>query len=971
MALSDIQKITSSTKTYIVCKGDTLSQIAQQCKNVGMSGYAGTNPNTTGVQQIQKLNPDIKNPDLIYVGQDILLRVDSGESGRKETQNKDQKATITAFGLQAKDEADASSRTVFATWAWSRHSTTDHYEVKWLYSTGDGVAFIGSKSDETERQSVYNAPENALYVKFQVRPISKTKKTGNNEVHQWTAEWSTVKTYDFKNNPPSKPSDPTDSDVTFDGYKMTVTLNNISEELNATHIHIQVWENDKIFRNGTVKISNGKVSYSCTCAAGKNYKVRYCSVRGSSSSDWTNFSSEFSTIPAGTEGIYSLYMLSSTSVNVSWYDDVTAESYEVQCTPQKEFFEAGGNTGITSVTVSGNKDSSGKTRTPKANTIITGLEADSEYFFRVRSVNSKGSSAWSEIVSIGIGGIPSAPTTWASRTTVGVGDDLILYWIHNTTGGSRQTEARLELTVGNKTPEIHHLTFGTSDSTNNDTTKTVNVPNFTLKDGVEIKVLMPYANTLEPTLDPKVDVCLNVNEIGAIPIKPSGSNTYYWDANSLITFKYNQSESCWYLTDCSTEGSATSYNINTSEYPDGTVLKWRVQTAGIVTNQNGYVYGEWSVERTVEIHAQPTLELSITDVNGDNFTQLTSLPFNIKASAGPAVQKPISYVISIIANESYDTVDNIGNPRSVKAGEEVYYKYEDTSANPLMVPISANNVNLENNVSYTVNCTVAMDSGLTGVATSEPFTVAWDDDELWPDAEITYDKDTFTTLIKPYCMDNLTNRLIENVTLSVYRREFDGGYTELATDLNNLEGTWITDPHPSLDYARYRIVAVNNTTGRVSYYDMPGYSIQEKAIIIQWDEQWTNFDELPIDDDVNTYSLEAPPWTGSLLRLPYNIDISDQHASEVELVKYIGRKRPVSYYGTQEDHTSSWSFVFDKTDAETLYGLRRLASWLGDVYVREPSGSSYWANISVSMDIQHRELTIPVTIDITRVEGGK
>lgn len=963
MALSDIQKITSSTKTYIVCKGDTLSQIAEQCIKVNMSGYSGLSTYNAGIKQIQKLNPDIKNPDLIYVGQDILLRVDSGESGRKETTTKAQTATITAFGLQAKNEADASSRTVFATWAWSK-GNTDHYEVKWLYSTGDGVAFIGSKTNETEKQSVYNAPENALYVKFQVRPISKTKKSGNNDVHIWTAGWSTVKTYDFKNNPPSKPSEPADSDVKIDEYKMTVTLNNISEELNATHIQIQVWENDKIYRNGTVKISNGKVSYNCTCEAGKNYKVRYRSVRGSSYSDWTNFSNEYSTIPAGTEGIYSLYMMSSTSVNVSWFDDATAESYEVQYTAQKELFDSGNNNGVSSVTIGGEKD-----RTPKANAIITGLEADSEYFFRVRSVNKQGYAPWSEIVSIGIGGVPSAPTTWSSRTTVGVGDELTLYWIHNTAGGSRQTEARLELTAGNKTPVIHQLTFGTSYSTNANTTKAVDISNFTLSDGVEIKVFMAYANTLEPTQE--TNICLNVNGTGVIPIKLSGSNTYYWDANSLVTFVYDESESCWYLTDCSAEGSATSYSIDTSEYPEGTVLKWRVQTAGIIANQNGYVYGDWSVERTVEIHAQPTLALSITDVNGDSFTQLTSLPFNITAVAGPSVQKPISYVVSIVANDSYETVDNIGNPQSIKAGEEVYYQYVDTPTNPLTVTISANNVNLENNVNYTVNCTVAMDSGLTGAATSEPFTVAWDGDELWPDAEITYDKDTFTTLIKPYCMDNLTGQLIENVTLSVYRREFDGGYTELATNLDNLEGTWITDPHPSLDYARYRIVAVNGSTGRVSYYDMPGYPIQEKAIIIQWNEQWTNFDELPIDDDINAYSLEAPPWTGSLLRLPYNIDISDQHASEVELVKYIGRKRPVSYYGTQEEHTSSWSFVFDKTDSETLYGLRRLASWLGDVYVREPSGSGYWASISVSMDIQHCELTIPVTIDITRVEGGK
>ena len=60
----------------------------------------------------------------------------------------------------------------------------------------------------------------------------------------------------------------------------------------------------------------------------------------------------------------------------------------------------------------------------------------------------------------------------------------------------------------------------------------------------------------------------------------------------------------------------------------------------------------------------------------------------------------------------------------------------------------------------------------------------------------------------------------------------------------------------------------------------------------------------------------------------------------------------------------------DKSDEETLYALRRLAKWMGDVYVREPSGSGYWANASVSISQKHCEVTIPVTLNITRVEGG-
>ena len=206
--------------------------------------------------------------------------------------------------------------------------------------------------------------------------------------------------------------------------------------------------------------------------------------------------------------------------------------------------------------------------------------------------------------------------------------------------------------------------------------------------------------------------------------------------------------------------------------------------------------------------------------------------------------------------------------------------------------------------------------------------------------------------------------LIEDITLSVYRREFDGSFVEIMTGIENTSGRTVTDPHPSLDYARYRIVATDKNTGAVSYCDLPGEPVGAKEVVIQWNEDWSYFDVNEEDE------LQQPPWAGSMLKLPYNIDVSDKYSSDVSLINYIGRKRPVSYYGTQLGETSSWKVDIPKDDKETLYALRRLAIWMGDVYVREPSGSGYWANIKVSFSQTHCEVKIPVTIDITRVEGG-
>ena len=400
----------------------------------------------------------------------------------------------------------------------------------------------------------------------------------------------------------------------------------------------------------------------------------------------------------------------------------------------------------------------------------------------------------------------------------------------------------------------------------------------------------------------------------------------------------------------------SSYAIDTSKYVEGTVIQWRVRTAGITKT-----FGDWSIQRTVDVFAPATLELTVTNVNGGSVETLTSFPFYVSGLAGPRTQLPIGYHLSIVSNEIYETVDRVGNFKMVNKGEEVYGKYFDTS-DPLLVELSASNLDLENNVSYTVLCIASMNSGLTAQSQCE-FKVAWTDEEYEPNLEIGIDKEAYTASIHPYCRD-ISGRLVEGVMLSVYRREFDGGFTEIASEIDNASNIYVTDPHPALDYARYRVVATSKDTGAVSFYDPPGYPVACKSVILQWDEAWSSFDASEESE------MEQPVWSGSLLRLPYNIDVSDDSSPDVSLVEYIGRKHPVGYYGTQRGVSSTWKVEIEKSDEETLYALRRLQNWMGDVYVREPSGSGYWAHLTVSFSQTHCKLTIPVTLSITRVEGG-
>ena len=888
-------KLSSDGKYVTVEKGDTLWDIAEEFLK-----------DPYKYKQLAAIN-DISNPNLIGIGEKIYLS-STGTSTKKKNSNF---VTIKQFGLQADVE-----NTLLVTWEWTK-SNTEEYKVEWAYYTKDKVWFRESEVTTKYKYSTYSIPDIATHVRVRIKPIAKnTKVVDGKKTAEWVAVWTAFKDNQFtvsKELPPTKPSTPS---LEIEDYKLKMELNNVDSDTTKIKFEIVQDNKSKAFETKTVTVKTGYAVYTRTVPAGSVYKVRCKAVRGSLESDWTDYTNNVGTAPAAPAEIIKLKALSETSVSIDWTNVKNVDTYVVEYTTKKGYFDSNPSE-VKSATVDG---------TVVGHAEITGMETGEEYFFRVKATNSEGDSAWTPIKSIKIGKKPVAPTTWSSTTTVICGEPLNLYWVHNAEDGSSQTYAELELIIGGNT--------------------------------------------------------------------------------QTLTIKNDRSEE--------DKDKTSVYTVSTSDYPEGTKIQWRVRTSGITNT-----YGDWSIQRTVDIYAPPTLELNIVTSDNGSIETVTAFPFYISALAGPSTQAPTGYQLSISSNEIYETVDAVGNVKMVNEGEAIFSKFYDTS-DPLMVEVSADNLNLENGVSYTVHCTVSMNSGLVTEASAE-ISVSWAEVEYVPNAEINVDDKIFTATLRPYCekeeisyykvtessgiytktteeLNSVwgeevaggftttneqvysgttaegediyyciveTSTLVEDVLLSVYRREFDGTFTEIAKGLENTNGTYITDPHPALDYARYRIVATEKSTGAVSFYDMPSYPVGGKAAIIQWDEEWSSFDVSGGEDE-----LEQPPWSGSMLQLLYNIDVSDKHSKEVELVRYAGRERPVDYYGTHLDTSQTWNVSVPAEDKETLYTLRRLSIWKGNVYVREPSGTGYWASIDVSYNINHKEVTIPVTINITRVEGG-
>ena len=895
----------SSDKTYVtVEKGDTLSQIANDFKNEsGGKTY----------QQLAAIN-NISDPDKIVVGQKIYL-IDTSSTSSGIVNPASLVCVVKQFGIQS-----GTDNVLFVTWSWDKDNTAN-YKVEWYYATGDGVWFVGGSETVTHKQALYTIPDNARKVRVRIKAISKTHKVNGKDTAYWTCSWSgySIYTVEEKIKTPETPT------ISIEEYHLTARLDNINIP-EAKLIEFEVVKNDNDrYISAQVLITTNSANKIFEIEPGYRYKVRAraCKDTLGPYSDWSNYSNNDDTVPPTPAYFKEAYATSEKSILLEW-SAVTSATYTVEYTEDYKNFDL-------------NEEVESKSGIEFSKFELTGLESGRKYYFRVKAVNSKGESGWKYCPNyVILGSSPSAPTTWSSTTSVIVGEPLTLYWVHNSEDGSSETKAIVE---------IYNSYNGTTE------TRTV----------------------------------------------------------------YNNE------TDEDEKDKTKFLEISTKLYPEGTKLLWRVKTAGIT----GIFGGDetWSIQRSVDIYAPPTITLSVKNSQGSLIKWLTAFPIVIQASSGPNTQTPIGYHLSIVAMETYETVDDMGNSKLIGTGESVYSKFFNTNSKILDVTLSPGDVNLDNNINYKVICSVSMDSGLSAEA-SRQFAVLWDEISYFPNAEIVFDKDTVTTNIRPYCeeliikrykvsktgpkeytkqidevietniygelipnaitttgeevyygttstgivlyyCEEIIHKLIQGVTLSLYRKEYDGSFVELATGLKNTDCTFVTDPHPSLDYARYRVVAVADSTGAIGFYDVPGLPIAENSIIIQWDEKWSNFNVTNEDE------LAEPPWTGSMLKLPYDIDVSDDSDHDVELIDYIGRKYPVSYYGTKVGHTAVWSTNIPYNDKETLYGLRRLQSWMGDVYVREPSGSSYWATISVSFSQKHCDLKIPVTINITRVEGGK
>ena len=839
--------------------------------------------------------------------------------------NKDGIATRKVKNLSQITSQDNSDRTVFVKWKYDEkaahkkdskktkvNNPTDKFTCEWLYNVNN-TWFSGSSSEIDIDSaiggfytSIYTYPENAVQIKVRVKPKSKTYKINNKSTENtkyFNGAWESKSKY-VSSLVPDKPSTPSAELLENDKYKMKVYVDVSDSKTTDIKFEFQDASTGKAALSPQrVAVIAGQASVNVTVSAGINYRVRCCGInntKGNLEGPYSDWTDGTEALPGEISAAPVAQATSLTSINVSWNKSSNASSYTLQYTLRSEFFTSAPDQ-VTEV--------SGILAT---NTELFNLEPDysisdsGTYYFRVKGVNDAGESGWSSIGSGRVGAKPEAPTSWSSVSSASPGDIIYLYWTHNSVDGSRETVARLFFNI----------------------------------DGTE-----SYVDVENKTRAP-----------GSIP---TPENEMYGEDTG--TYRYE---------------------FDTKDYIDGTNIKWKVSTKG--------AYDAWSdpsIEREINVYAPPVLDMTFGANNNwywDEFefsadnniyisigemdplidSTVSAFPFFIQLNAWPINQTPISYNVSIVANDTYEDVDEVGNVTRILQGDEVFSRYIASDEHSISVPIFPSDISLFDGMTYTVNATLAMDSGLSADASDSFLFDIEEPDNMDLDATPIYDSERIALSICPYCTDDQDEPII-GMLLAVYRRQADGSFVEIGSNLVSGEDTFVVDPHPTLGTAYYRITAMNKASGSIYYSDFD-YPIPESSVVLQWAETYRTIDSDTLTED----ELIDQPLTESMLKLPYNIDVQDGTSPDVAFVNYIGRKHPVSYYGTGLSQSGNWKCEIDAEDTETIAALRRLAAWMGDVYVREPSGLGYWAQVNPQFTLEHRKPTIPVTFAITRVEGG-
>ena len=837
---------------------------------------------------------------------------------------------------------------------WSGSETDkDHPTVKGLFKTSATVFTLPA------------VPDNAYIMYLEVRPVAKVHKKNGVKVQKWSYKWADLPnaTYECGEatstsgggttggggggtdyTPPSAPS------ISLDGYTLMVSTNVNSND--AVSTVIQLYRDGEPFTYQTPSIASNRTATSWfSIYRNGTYKARaFNHCNSNYDSDWGEYSSEIT-------------VDFTPSNNFTIEQSIVSNQFRAQINnlPDSvktvEFELVRDDTTLVYTLSSGVNYSTASVSAP----IIPG----SKYKVRARVLNPTVGlwSAFSNYTS-NLQTPPSTPASIKScKATSSTSVELTWDGCNGATGYT------IEYTD-------HKNYFDTSSDVQSTTSKTTTANITGLATGKEwfFRVCATndggssgWSSLSSVPIGEKPDIPQTWSD--RTTTETGKSVTLCWMHNSKdnsiqhgakIELSKNGTVLKTIQIDGGTDKASTYKLAIDTTFKDGDILTWRVCTRGILPD-----YSDWSVSRQISIYEAPSVVVKFENQSLSTSEKVFHYPIKMVAEQYPKTQTPMDFYVELKALTTHESYNYAGETIIVSEGTVLYSKHYYDKNHTQNIEITPYDTILVPYVSYEVSITVSTSVGLTSTWTDQ-FKIE-PSGKISIDCERGGDTNRYSVVIRPRFVINDTGE----IKAKIYRINSDNTFTLIAEDISGDNDLFYTDPHPALDYGRYRIVATSED-GVMEYLDPPPYPIHGDSVIIQWGrEVLTPFGMYDDPDDDSTFWTVDKTDTGYFLSLPYNIDISDNISQDVEHVQYIGRKHPVSYHGTQLGETSTWNIEVPMEDTETLSLLRQLRVYMGNVYVREPSGSGYWATVAVSYSRKHNELTMPVTLTITRVEGDE
>ena len=926
-------------------------------------------------------------------------------------------SAVNSLSVTLKSGTD---RTLIAEWVHKSRAHITGYTYDWEYWTGQRKAQTAAQkkkgqlgdpiwlqggagtlsnldchiSGNTFRYE-FTPANDAMMARIRIKPVSETRSVvtavvtttkvysdGTKDVSSQnktetkpyvTTAWTALKSHDFRSDKCATPT--VEYELSDDGKNVAVTVS--TDDADARFCDIQLC----VKSGSNYTVSKKKYDLACTAStgaeytfalgAGKTYYLRARVATNKSSkgaSSWTSYQT-VAARPAKPNKP-TAQATGATSAKVTWDAATGATTYRVQyVTGASSRFDTD-PTAVTEV-----DGITGTTFTP------SGLTSAEKYWFRVAADNAAGTSAWSAAASCTTALVPEAPTTYPTDAAYIEGDDALLQWVHNAEDGSDQTAFEVQVDV-----------YAPSGTT---VVKTVS--DIQVSAGGTFAVPSDFAAFAEQLADDSFTLCSNdlvayendsdrirmtwrhsedenagsFQSIALTDISVSnGTATIAQSAYGpshdddavnvrLGTLRYYTNHSVQTISGT----TASEAEFDTSNLPDGTDVAWKVRTKGAHAD-----WSPWSVQRRFTVYEQPELECELRQGEGgsgvDAESPLTAYPLAITLDASGGGNVPIAYHVAISTAEDTQYTDDYGMDRWLAAGSTVWEGDFITGDDPLTVLVDAGSALLTDGGSYTVTATVAMESGLAA-ATQESFAVAFETDLPEPGAVVVFDPDTLTADISPYCMaldgsGEPTTDYRTGTELSVYRITADGDLVPLRIGIANTGAVTVTDPHATFGECWYHIVAIDTATGICSAADAMDESPHGRCVI-QFDEQWQQAG--PED-----YGDEGPIYGGILIDGFYNLEFTENGNVQAEDIAYIGREDPVSYYGTQTGYTASYRMAFPRDDAETLSKVRALIRLRDDAYIREPSGTGFWAHVKPTLGRSHDSGLYELSVEAVRVD---